>query len=69
MVANNLGSSNLVSRLEGTAGARMPQGCPSGTVRCLNATGSYNPGTDTNPNDTTAEINRIKHWITSGALP
>lgn len=74
VVANDAAGSRLVQRLKGIgvgAGAnkRMPQGCPAADRRCLNESGSYNPATDTNPNSTTSEINRVIYWINNGAAP
>jgi hypothetical protein len=70
VIPNNAASSPLILRLHGTGVSRMPQGCPSGTVRCLNeAGGVYDPVTDPNPNSTATELNRIIYWINHGALP
>ena len=71
VVPNNVAGSNLVGRLEGTVVGenRMPQNCPSAANRCLNDGAGYNPATDTTPSSTTHEMNRIKNWINTGAVP
>jgi len=68
VVVNNSAGSRVVQRLKGTATPRMPQGCPSGTKRCLNESGGvYDPLNDPDPNSQTSEINRIIYWIDHGA--
>lgn len=70
VVPNNVAGSNVVNKLEGTAAfARMPLGCPSADNRCLNDGAGYNPATDLTPGSTTHEMNRIKNWINTGAVP
>lgn len=68
---NDAANSLVVKRLTGsTAGTRMPQNCPIPQIRCLiQASGVYNPATDTNPASTTFEINRVIFWINNGATP
>jgi hypothetical protein len=70
VITNDAANSPLILRLHGTGVQQMPQGCPSGTLRCLNeAGGVYDPVSDPNPNSTSTEINRVIYWINHGALP
>jgi cytochrome c5 len=70
VITNDATNSPLILRLHGTGVQRMPQGCPSGTLRCLNESGgTYDPLTDPDPNSTASEINRVIYWINHGALP
>jgi hypothetical protein len=63
-------NSRLIKKLTGTAGTRMPFGCPIPSRRCLNETGGvYNPLTDLDPTSTTTEIDRIRFWINNNAEP